>query len=206
MSGISPSTPRRAPPRASHLRQVSNSGSDTPFNSRPVTATSDTPTVQHDPVPLKLPVERKCVIWVHDEGFSKDDVVLNLALFPEVKPGELMAIVGLKTETSVRDFKEKSQSSIHESDTLTASMQRERSNSNPKSPITINGSDPKQDARKGKRYLFTATDMPKDMRAKHSNLEVSVAKHIADVFCLKHRSNVIIVAVCSSAHTHFPLF
>jgi DEP domain-containing protein 5 len=198
MSVVPPSTPRRGTRRASHLRQVSNSGSDTPYNSRPMTATSDTGTVQHDPVPLKLSVERKCVLWVHDEGFSKDEVVLNLGLFPDVKPGELMAIVGLKTDISIRDFQEKGQGSIHELDALATSMQRERSNSNPRSPGPVNGSDSKHDADLGKRYLFIARDMPKEMKTRHPNLEVSVAKHIADVFCLKHRSNVLLTTVCLS--------
>jgi hypothetical protein len=38
--------------------------------------------------------------------------------------------------------------------------------------------------------------MTKEMRAKHSNLEISVAKHVADAFCLKHRSSVLITTVC----------
>lgn len=198
MSAVLPSTPRRGPQRSSHLRQVSNSGSDTPYNSRPVSVTSDTGTIQHDPVPLKLPVERKCVLWVHDEGFSKDEVILNLSLFPDVKAGEAMAIVGLKLDTSIRDFQDKNQGSMHESDTLSAGMQRERSSSNPRSPISASPNEFKNEGDLGKRYLFIAQDMPKEMKAKHSNLEISVAKHIADVFCLKHRSNVLLSTVCFS--------
>ncbi|KAG4437109.1 hypothetical protein IFR05_007407 [Cadophora sp. M221] len=193
-----PSTPRRNTQRASHLRQVSNGSSETTVMSRPTTAASDTGTIQHDPVPLQLAVERRCVLWVHDEGFSKEDVVLNLDLFPEVKPGDLMAIMALKTESGVRDFQEKTQISKRDSDTLATSMQRERSSSNPRSPGAANGnsnehgSDAKHDADFWNRYLFIARDMPKDMKVKQPNLEVSVAKHIADTFCLKPRSSVLL--------------
>jgi len=74
-------------------------------------------------------------------------------------------------------------------------LQRERSNSNPRSPGRINDAHPKHDVDLGKRYLFIAKDMTKDMKAKQPTLQVSVAKHIADLFCLKNRSNVRITMV-----------
>ena len=166
------------------------------YNSRPVTAASDTGTVQHDPVPTKPPIERRCILWVHDEGFSKDEVVLNLDLFPEVKVRELMAIVALKTDSGVRDFQDKAQPSKKEGDAIATTMQRDPSNSNPRSPTLANGPDAMHDVDVGNRYLFIAKDMPKDMKVKQPSLEVSVAKHIADVFCLKHRSNVLLTTVC----------
>jgi hypothetical protein len=166
------------------------------YNSRPVTAASDTGTIQHDPVPVKPPIERRCILWVHDEGFSKDEVVLNLDLFPEVKAGELMAIVALKTDSGVRDFQDKAQPSKKEGDALATTMQRDPSNSNPRSPILANGNDAMHDVDLGNRYLFIAHDMCKEMKVKQPSLEVSVAKHIADVFGLKHRSNVLLTTVC----------
>lgn len=189
----------------SHLREVSNGSSDT-FDSRPTTA-SDTDTIQYAPIPsplpLPLPIERKCVLWVHDEGFSKEEVVLNLDLFPDVKPGDLMAIVAIKTDTGVRDFQEKLQSVKRDPDNLAASMQRERSSSHPRSPGPVNGGDSKHD-HVGKRYLFIAKDMPKEIKSKQPGLELSVAKHIADVFCLKHRSNVLLTTTeaTSSSASH----
>ncbi|RAL65769.1 hypothetical protein DID88_005434 [Monilinia fructigena] len=91
-------------------RQVSNGSSETgtAFTSRPVTSNSSTGTVQHDPIPLKLPIERRCNLWTHDEAFSKEEVILNLDLFPDVKAGELMSIIALKTDSGLRDFQDKS--------------------------------------------------------------------------------------------------
>jgi hypothetical protein len=195
MAAVPPLTPRRGTQRASHLREVSNGSSNIMYNSRPVTAASNFGTDQHDTVPVKLPVERICVLWNHDEGFSKEEVVINLDLFPDVKAGELLAVVALKTESVVRDFQEKPQSSKKDVDTLATAMHRERSNSNPRSPGPPNDNHTKHDVDLGKRYLFIARDMSKEMKAKAPNLEVSVAKHIADLFCLKHRSNVLITTV-----------
>lgn len=197
MPPVIPTTPRRGTQRASHLREVSNGSADIMFNSRPVTA-SDASTVQPDSTPSKVHIERRCSLWVHEDGFSKDEVVLNLDLFPDVKPGELMAIVALKTDTGVRDFQDKAQTAKKDVETLATAMQRERSSSNPRSPGPANGSEAKHDVDLGNRYLFIAKDMPKEMKAKQPTLEVSLAKHIADVFCLKYRSNVLVTTVCLS--------
>jgi hypothetical protein len=196
MSTIPPSTPRRGTQRASHLRQVSNGSSETMYHSHPVTAAaSDAGTVQHDPVDFKPIIERRCNVWVHDESFSKDEVVLNLDLFPDVKSGELMAIVALKTDSGIRDFQDKSQTSKVGGETTAPVPQSDRGHLNPKSPVLVNGSEGNHDVDHGRRYLFIAKDMPKEMKTKHSSLEISAVKHVADVFGLKHRSNVLVTTV-----------
>jgi hypothetical protein len=194
MSAVPPSTPtpRRGTQQASHLRHVSNGSSE--GISRPHTAASNASTVQHDPVAVKLPTERKCIIWVHEEAFSKDDVIFDLDLFPDVKPGELMGVLALKAEPGVRDFQDQPQTSKKDGDTLSTAMHRQRSNSGPESPSTVNGN-ARRDSDIGKRYLFIAQAMSKEMKSKQPSLEISVAKHIADLFCLKHRSQVLVSTV-----------
>jgi hypothetical protein len=177
----------------SHLREVSN-GSSEAYDSRPTTA-SDTGTVQYDPAPSPLPVERKCMLWVHDEGFSKEEVVLNLDLFPDIKPGDLVAIIALKSDSSARDLQEKAHGVKRDAETLTSSIQWERNTSHPRSPGPNGGGHAKHHADLGNRYLFIAKDMPKDIKSKQPSLEISVAKQIADVFCLKHRSNALLTTV-----------
>ena len=186
---------RRGTQRASHLSKVSNGSSEITFNSRPMTAASDSGTVQYDPAPPKLPVERVCVLWSHDEVFAKEEVLINLDLFPDVKAGELLAIVALKTDPIVRDFQDQAQTSKKDVDTLGTAMRRERSNSNPRSPGATPDNNAKPEIDLGKRYLFIAKDMSKEDKIKRPQLEVSVSKHIADMFCLKHRSNVLITTV-----------
>ncbi|KAI9649848.1 vacuolar membrane-associated protein iml1 [Ciborinia camelliae] len=193
MSSLLPLTPRRGTQRVSHLRQVSNGSSENgiAFTNRPVTSCSSTGTVQHDPKPLKLPVERRCNLWTHDEAFSKEEVILNLDLFPDVKAGELMAIVALKTDSGLRDFQDKSTLNKQDIDSKTASGQFGRHIWN-QSGHGHRRQGSRHDVSFGKRYLFLAKDMPKDLKLKQPTLEVSLAKPIADVFNLKHRSNVLL--------------
>ncbi|TVY37343.1 Vacuolar membrane-associated protein, partial [Lachnellula subtilissima] len=193
---VPPTTPRRGTKGKSHLRNVSHGSSQS--------TTSDTGTAQHDPIPVKLPTQRKCTLWVHEEAFSKDDVVLDLDLFPDVKPGALMDVGALKADSGVRDFQEAAQPSRKDGDSLSATMQRQRSSSNSDSPSTASGNHDRRDSDFGKRYLFIAQEMPKEVKAKQSRFEISVAKHIADLFGLKHRSQVLVsttdTAVCSASH------
>lgn len=165
-----------------------SNGSSTTSNSRPVTSPSDTGTVQHDPVPLPAPVEKKCILWIHEDPFSLPEVILNLDLFPDVEAGDLMAIVSLKTES------QENVSTSKMEDSLNASTRRERSPSNPNSPGGT--SNKHHDADFGNRYLFIAKDMPKDMKAKQPHMEVSVARHIADAFHFRSRSQVLVITVC----------
>lgn len=192
-------TPRRGTQRVSHLRQVSNGSSETgtAFTSRPVTSNSSTGTVQHDPIPLKFPVERRCNLWTHDEAFSKEEVILNLDLFPDVKAGELMAIVALKTDSGLRDFQDKSTLNKQDIHSATGSSQFGKYMWN-QSGQGHRGKVSRHDVGFGKRYLFLVKDMPKELKLKQSGLEVSIAKPIADVFNLKHRSNVLLCTVRSS--------
>lgn len=106
-----------------------------------------------------------------------------------------MAIVPLRADSGVRDYQEKTQGSKKDTDSLPAVMQRDRSHSNPRSVSQGSGGDNKQDVDFEKRYLFIAKDMCREIRDKPQGLEVSVAKHIADIFCLKHRSNVLVTSV-----------
>jgi hypothetical protein len=188
MATILPTTHRRATQRASHLRQVSNGSVNS--QSRPTTGVSDAGTAQYDPVPPKVDIERRCSLWVHEESFAKDEVVLNLDLLPGVKPGDLMAIISLKTDSGLRDFQEKAQQTFEKDvENMGTHTQREHS------IAQANGDHIKHDIDMERRYLFIAKDMCKDLKAKHPSLEVSVTKHIADVFGFKQRASVLVTTV-----------
>ena len=195
MSSILQSASRHGTHRASHLRQVSTSGSETPSTSRPATATSDTGTIQHDPL-IEQVDERKCVLWVHDEAFSRDEVVLNLSLFPYIKDGDAVAISAIKVETNGRDHQDRRQGSAHESDSLSVGHARNRSTSNPRSPTSFSLKESKHEIGTERRYMFIARDMSRELKIKNQNLEISLAKHVADVFGFKHRSSCVVSLVC----------
>jgi hypothetical protein len=135
-------------------------------------------------------VERRCTVWVHDEQFSKEEVLLNLDLFPAntVKPGDLMAIV---TDNAVRDLQDRSASSKKVLESLPASFQP---NLNGLDIESHNDCTCNMDHDES-RYLFAVKDMSKELKSKQPSLEVSVAKRIADVFGFKHRAEVLLTTV-----------
>jgi hypothetical protein len=199
MASIPNPTPRHGNQRASHLRQVSNDSSASNYDNRTSTRASDTNAAQYEPPFQKVPVERRCVLWIHEEPLSKDEVLLNLGLFPNIKPGELMAIIPLKSESGVRDYKEMPQVSNTGASDMPTAMQRDRSSSNPRSISQDNGTDISHDVDLRRRYLFLAKDIGADLKSRQPGLEVSVAKHVADMFSFKHRSSVLVTTVCFSA-------
>lgn len=139
-------------------------------------------------------------MWTHEESFSKHEVVLNLDLFPGVAQGDLMALVPLKADLGTREHQEKTQGTKKDTDNLSTAMQRDRSHSNPQSLSQGSGTESKPAIDIEKRYLFIAKERCRDMKEKPQGLEVSVAKHIADIFGLKHRSNVLVSTVRSQQH------
>jgi hypothetical protein len=141
--------------------------------------------------------ERRCLLWVHDDQFSKEDVVLNVDLFPagSLKPGVLMAITALKADTTVKEYPVREPTGRKGAQTLSVSHDPVENGEDQKSSTGSFGGESQQDMDSETQYLFAANDMGKEMRLKHPNLEVSIAKRVADVFGFKHRSNVLLTTV-----------
>jgi DEP domain-containing protein 5 len=141
-------------------------------------------------------VERRCTVWVHDEQFSKEEVLLNLDLFPAntIKTGDLMAIVALNTDNTVRDFQDRCASSKKVLENLPASFQPSLNGLDiePHNECTCNI---ERDGDLESRYLFAVKDTSKELKSRQPSLEVSVAKRIADVFGFKHRAEVLLTTV-----------
>ncbi|PQE03649.1 putative IML1 Vacuolar membrane protein [Rutstroemia sp. NJR-2017a BBW] len=103
-----------------------------------------------------------------------------------------MAIVALKAESGIRDFQEKAPKKDFDGLSSSAHLERSVWSQFGRAQRLKNTT---HDSGLGRRYLFLVRDMPKELKHKHPALEVSVAKHIADVFNLKHRSNVLLSTV-----------
>jgi DEP domain-containing protein 5 len=48
------------------------------------------------------------------------------------------------------------------------------------------------------RYVFVAKDMPKEMKLRHPDVDIFVAKHIAGAFGMRKGSQVVLVPVCAT--------
>jgi hypothetical protein len=173
--------PKRCPPDIME-RPLSDNGS------RPQTSSSSNSKAREV-------FERRVVIWVHDEQFSKEDVVLNLDVFPRdrVKPGDLMAIIGLRSDVTRQQLLDLAARKIAES--LSGSLLPNPGATDRKSSEDSNSIDGRRDLDLERRYLFAVKDMTLEMKAKYPNLEISVAKHIGDAFNFKRHAGVLLTTV-----------
>ncbi|KZF23293.1 hypothetical protein L228DRAFT_246048 [Xylona heveae TC161] len=210
--------PLRAHPRASSLRN-SDRGNSRPSsiaapdsNSRPTSSRASTVTLL---APTRH-VERVCNVWVHEEAFSKEDVVLDIALFPKgtVRVGDLGEIAGFNTTTAVRDFQDAAQSTFKETgggrsvaegtsiEPASTLSERKLSGANILSLDESRGSlESSRDVDPHKKYCFIIKDITSEQRAKYPNLQVSVSSKIANRFGFKNRTKVLISTIDKAVHT-----
>lgn len=129
----------------------------------------------HPPKPSR--VDRRWTVTVN-ESFARDEVLLNLdTLGPDYRPGTLVAIDVVKAETEKPA-----------QNTLGKQPQHDRSKE--ASPAAH-----ARAADSSKRYICIVKDMTKDQKSKMPNVEVYVAKHIADVFGMRKGSQVFLTPV-----------
>ncbi|KAI5463745.1 hypothetical protein BGZ63DRAFT_353970 [Mariannaea sp. PMI_226] len=171
-NGVAKNLLPRKGPHWSHLRQFSRSSleripSEVPPSPASVSTRSHS-TVRED---KRTKLERRCTVAVN-EGYSKDEVLLNLDLISDVTPGAPMCIVAVKD-----DPRKPSTGQDH--------------NCAPKGTSTAVG----YDDGAGNSYVFYAKDMPQEMKARLPDVEVLVVKHIADVFGMKKGGQVLLTMV-----------
>ncbi|KAG6006173.1 hypothetical protein E4U21_007283 [Claviceps maximensis] len=186
-AGHNPHGPRRGP-RWSHLHQATSVSYDRGAADSPGSpgSTSTLSTIRED---KRRRSERCCTVSVND-GFFKDETLLNLDHFAgQVVPGMLMALVparGDPKNTAAGYGSLNKQAMEH--------LDHPRIASSPVGDIEHEyGHDPER------RYVFVAKDMTKEMKARHPDVEVHIAKHIADAFGLKKGSQVVLRPV-NKAH------
>ncbi|CAI6090023.1 unnamed protein product [Clonostachys chloroleuca] len=182
MSLNAPLSASRRGPQWTRLRHASRSSqerssSDPPGSPR---STSTHSTIKESG--LRQSRERYCTVSTY-EGFSREEVFLNFdRLGGDVKAGALMAVTAIKGD------------SIKSSQTY-GSLSRHSWDSGPReSPRDPTFSLLDQDYISS-RYVFLAKDMPKEMKSRYPDVDVTVAKHIADAFGIKRGSRVLLAPI-----------
>lgn len=193
----------RGPMKRSHLRQVSAASLDSLSTSRSLEASHHDAPSDHPSTPderairLSFPglERRQCTLWVHDETFSREEILFNQTAFSDtgVSAGDVVEILharhtadgahSLKADLgskSLRDSHAKSSSTLH-LDAL----------SKFKTPLQS-------------RCLFVVKPLPQDIKTRHPKLELSVTTSIANIFGFKNRDTVYVSIVdraqCSASH------
>ncbi|MCJ1435606.1 vacuolar membrane-associated protein iml1 [Xylographa pallens] len=176
-SGILP-IPSRGDYQGSQLRYVSSRNDSGTFveadgkeSSEPASGNHTIP--QDTPHP---PISLVCTLGIHDDGFSPDEILLNVALFPlgGIPAGTPMQLLAWESESPNRSFKQNGSNDMR-------SMR----------PSTKTHSKVPQET----SYVFKVRDTSSEITSKHPNLEVSVSQQIATALGFKHRSQVVIAKV-----------
>ncbi|KAL8348481.1 hypothetical protein RB601_002447 [Gaeumannomyces tritici] len=121
----------------------------------------------------KARTEHRCTVTVN-ESFSRDEVLLNLDLLDGVfRPGCLVAIDVPPEKPGHASLRKLPHQDLDGDD---------RSASDAASSGAGAGA--------GRRYLFIAKDMSKDLKTRYPNVELYVAKHIAEAFGMRKGGQV----------------
>jgi hypothetical protein len=130
--------------------------------------------------------QKVCILWTHDDNFSREDIVFNGDKFPELPtdPGSLLRIVAVHTNDAVRDFHTGPKSAQHDvqsrlesvvkHSSTDAHQQRDRRGSI-SAAIDDNGSTVpgEREIDTEKAYVFVPKALPADLKSKYANLQVS---------------------------------
>ncbi|KAL4874088.1 hypothetical protein BDV12DRAFT_158997 [Aspergillus spectabilis] len=189
----------RGPIRRSHLRQVSAASLDS-VSTRSIDTSQSQSQIHHDAGALSdrdHPSSsdglgrtmsgstgldrRQCSLWVHDEMFSREEILFNLAAFADagagVKEGDVVEVLVAGNTGAGGKLK--------------GERGGTRSSSKFKTPLQT-------------RCLFVVKPFPAEIRNRHPKLEVSVTSSVANIFGFKNRSTVVISVVdraqCSASH------
>jgi hypothetical protein len=138
------------------------------------------------PNPQQARVQKVCILWTHDDNFSRDEIVFNSDKFPELPTGagSLLQIVAIQEDHAVRNFQAGPKSAQHDlaqqkSDAASKDgyihghPRRHRRDSNTitldENGSTIPGG---RDIDADKAYVFVPKTLPPDLKSKYPNLQV----------------------------------
>ncbi|KAJ5880419.1 Vacuolar membrane-associated protein iml1 [Penicillium subrubescens] len=189
----------RGPMRRSHLRQVSAASLETLSTAHSMEASHR----DHGPTPDERIVRmstslarRQCTLWVHDEMFSREELLLNPSALGEsgVQVGDIVEILPVRA----------SGDPIHSSLKPDAAVKTARDTHSDLKPAAKNDSTSKFKTPLQSRCLFVVKPLPQDIKTRHPKLEISVTSSVANIFGFKNRTQVHLSIVdrksCAASH------
>ncbi|PKY02982.1 hypothetical protein P168DRAFT_291163 [Aspergillus campestris IBT 28561] len=195
----------RGPIKRSHLRQVSAASLDTLSTSRsadtlpPHDAGSDCPLTPDEKNPRLSSTglnRRQCSLWVHDETFSREEILFNQTAFSDtgVQVGDVIEILPARPAGDAAHHAGKADPgsrSLRESHFDSSSTLHADAISKFKTPLQS-------------RCLCVVKPLPQDIKSRNPRLELSVTTSIANTFGFKNRDTVNISIVdraqCAASH------
>ncbi|KAK4993190.1 vacuolar membrane-associated protein iml1 [Elasticomyces elasticus] len=147
-------------------------------------------------------IEVVCTLWLHDDGFSKEDVLIGPERVPDLpfELGSLAQIAAIEQNTAVVDHASGSNVEAHVSTvinegvtvkTATAADSSDSKNVH----VGADGLGGGRTAQHEKSYVFVMKGLNQDQRSKQPALQVSMHNSIAPVFGFRHRMQVVVTLV-----------
>ncbi|CAG8055588.1 unnamed protein product [Penicillium olsonii] len=187
----------RGPMRRSHLRQVSAASLESTSSAHSQEAQHDHPT---DDRTVRLSstswTRHLCAMWVHDEMFSREEILLNPSAFGEtdVQVGDVVEILPMRVagESGYSNLKPEAASKAGREGHIDKNPASQADNASKfKTPLQT-------------RCLFVVKALPPEIKARHPQLEISVTNNLANIFGFKNRTQVLLSIVdrdqCAASH------
>ncbi|KAJ5779232.1 Winged helix-turn-helix transcription repressor DNA-binding [Penicillium paradoxum] len=191
----------RGPMRRSHLRQVSAASLESSSTHSLETSNRDH---EHDQTTDERTVRltsaswarHQCALWVHDEMFSREEILLNPSALgeTEVQVGDVVEILPVRApgDSAYSTLKpEAALKAARESHAELNLASQADGTSKFKTPLQS-------------RCLFVVKALPPEIKARHPQLEISVTNNIANIFGFKNRTQVVLSTVdrdqCAASH------
>ena len=148
-------------------RRMSNSSLSVHSAEAPGSTASSKSTIQDSQPTRSAPVVRICTVSIN-EGFSKDEVLMNMDLLDtETETVSMLALYVLKAD----------QEKPHQQPAVVSLETK------------IDAMDPKR------RHLLLVKDMPNDLKSRYPNIELCLTRHLADSYGIKKGSQVLLTPV-----------
>lgn len=185
--------------RRSHLRQVSaaslesSHSQDASHRDHELDQATDDRTARLSSTSW---TRHQCTMWVHDEMFSREEILLNPSAFreTEVQIGDVVEILPMRVagDTGYSNLKpEAASKAARDSHVELNSTSQADSTSKFKTPLQ-------------NRCLFVVKALPPEIKARHPQLEISVTNSVANIFGFKNRTQVLLSTVdrdhCAASH------
>ncbi|EEH22600.1 hypothetical protein PABG_04811 [Paracoccidioides brasiliensis Pb03] len=191
------------PVKGSHLRHVSATSIETTSTrttippQESVSGTPDADDNNQSPTGLG---SRPCLLWVHDDNFSREEVLFNLSAF-----GDVGLKVGDLVELSVpRPFQGDHHVSSHTLDPSERAPRDAGDSDTGSNSAAKRSGDHKSYSLTQRRFLFLVKPLSADIKARHPNLQISIASNIANIFGFKNHSQALISlkdrSQCTASH------
>ncbi|OAX83993.1 hypothetical protein ACJ72_01642 [Emergomyces africanus] len=191
---------QRGPVKGSHLRQVSTTSARAPISDQDQAHGPSKSSAPHQsPTGINnLP----CSLWVHDDNFSREEVLFNIGAFSDagLKLGDLIELsaprlsqVDQHVSSNRLDPGGRTLRDPGDSDTGSNSTAKSKRVGDHKSHSAANG-----------RYLFLVKPLSADIKARHPNLQISITSNIANIFGFKNHSQALVSfkdrSQCTASH------